>query len=445
MISDDKEQILKSLNAALHSKKLYPPGHPSVAAPVKKCAQTIADHMKDKSKLSICLVDEALVLNDVPVADAKKTYEDLIEHLKARGVEAVIFDKGVVEKELSALFDLLSSEDAPPGPELQGELEKKGVTHITVQSLERTPIEVYNDAVKTVKDVMGEIRMGRIPKSEEVKGIADEMSDKILSDPNAMVGLSMIKNYDDYLYNHSVNVSIISMAIGKFMGLDKEDMHKLGVGSLLHDVGKTGVSEDIIRKPGGLSSDEWEKVKEHPVLGNKISKEMEGIPEETSRIIYEHHIRYDRSGYPTTETGTSIHPLSLIVSVADAYDALTTLRVYQKPYQPVEAVRMIKGLAGKHFDPDVVSSFEQMMGLYPVGTMVRLSTNEIGVVTKVEPEKHDTPMIKVIFDPEGKKIDSPFEVDLSEKKDPPLVITAPVDPLYMNVDMGEFFEQEASK
>jgi HD-GYP domain-containing protein (c-di-GMP phosphodiesterase class II) len=200
------------------------------------------------------------------------------------------------------------------------------------------------------------------------------------------------------------------------------------------------VAEDIIKKPGSLSSEEWEKVKQHPELGSKIAERMEGMDEKAVRIVFEHHIRLDRSGYPKTDA--DIHPLSMIVSVADTYDALTTLRAYQQPYHPVEAMKILKKLSGKHFNAETVNAFESMIGLYPVGTMVRLSTNEVGVVTKINPELTDCPTVKVLYDKDSKELIEPYEIDLAEKRES-ISIIAPVDPLTRNLDVGTFFEKEA--
>ncbi|MFZ3071891.1 MAG: HD-GYP domain-containing protein [Thermodesulfobacteriota bacterium] len=445
MTPETQENILRALNAALQSRKLYPPGHPSVTAPARKVNQLLSAVLKEQPKLSICLVDDALVFEDVPVPDSEENYPDIVSNLKDKKVEAMIFEKGILEKEVFSLFEILSQEKAPAGVELQKELSAKGVAHITLKTIpigKRKLMEVYNDAVNVVKTVMHEIRVGRIPESKAVKSVIDEMTELVFSDTNAVIGLTMIKNYDNYLYNHSVNVSILSLALGKFMNYGKEDLQRLGVASLLHDIGKTGVSEDIIKKPGGLSYEEWEKVKEHPVMGSKITHRMQGIDELICRVIFEHHVRFDRSGYPKVDSPT-LHPLSLVVSVADAYDALTTLRVYQKPYQPSEAIKVLKGLSGKHFDPKTVSSFESMIGVYPVGTMVRLSTNEIAIVTKVHPEGAALPVVKVAYEADGKEVETPYELDLEAKGENGPKIICAVDPLSRNMDMGTFFEKEA--
>ncbi|MBI5345178.1 MAG: HD-GYP domain-containing protein, partial [Deltaproteobacteria bacterium] len=385
MNGQDPEALLKTLNAALKSRKLYPPGHPAISAPAKKAYQILTDSLKSKSSMVMGLMNEALVFEEELIKDSERLYPDMIQYMTEKNVDAVIFEKGIMEKELAALFDILSG-PAMQGSELQKELHSKGVTHITLKSIpagKKNFIEVYNGAVEIVKNVMGEVRMGKIPKAGPVNDIVNEITDSVLSDKNAVLGLTMIKNYDNYLYNHSVNVSIMSLALGRELNLDNASLHAVGVAGLLHDIGKTGVSENIIRKPGGLSSEEWDKIKEHPLLGSNLIKRMEGMDGQIGTLIYEHHIKYDRSGYPATPS--ALHPYSQIITIVDAYDALTTLRVYQRPHDPVEAIKILQNFSGRHFSPDILKAFVKMLGVYPIGTMVRLSTNEIAIVTKINP------------------------------------------------------------
>lgn len=438
----DKEVILKSINASLKSKKLYPPGHPAIAAPVNKTYQAIVDALKEKSNIMVGLVNEALMFEDDLIPEGEKLYPDFIQYMNDKNVDAVIFEKGLSVKELSSLFDILSGPNGLQGKELQKELGSKGITHITLKSVpigKKNILEIYNGAVDVVKNVMGELRMGKIPKTEPVDTIIEEITESVFSDQSAIIGLTMIKNYDNYLYNHSVNVSIIAVSLGRAMKLSKEELHCVGVASLLHDIGKTGVAEDIIRKPGGLSSDEWEKVKEHPLLGSNIIKRMNGMHEIIGRLIYEHHIKFDHSGYPqTTEV---LHPLSQLITIADAYDALTTLRVYQQPHNPVEAIKVMSNFSGRHFNPETLKVFINMIGMYPIGTMVRLSTNEIGVVTRVI-DSPDTPVVKVIYDASGASVEPSYEVDLSKETDRTIVST--VNPATTNINLASFFEKEST-
>lgn len=441
--NESRDAILKNINGALKSKKLYPAGHPAVTAPINKLSGFIEDALKTRNNIAVGMVNEALVYEDDLIVDGEKLYPDVIRYMKEKNVNAVIFERGFSLKELAGLIDILSAPEVITGSALQKELSAQGVTHITLKSVpegRKNILEIYNGAVEIVKNVMSEVRMGKIPRTEPVEEIIGELTESVFSDQNAIIGLTMIKNYDNYLYNHSVNVSIISLSLGRAMKLSEEELHAVGVAALLHDVGKTGVAENIIRKPGGLSSEEWEKIKEHPLLGSNIIKRMEGMDETIGRLIYEHHIKYDHSGYP--QTTSSLHPLSQIITISDAYDALTTLRVYQQPHNPVEAVKVMSNFSGRHFNPDILKAFINMIGLYPVGTMVRLSTNEIGLVLKIDAEAGDCPVIKVIYGKDGNEIDSPYELDLMADKEVSIVST--VNPATTNTDVSAFFEKEAA-
>ncbi|OGP23119.1 MAG: hypothetical protein A2X99_03285 [Deltaproteobacteria bacterium GWB2_55_19] len=443
MNGDASELILKSINSALKSKKLYPPGHPAIAAPVNKTFLLISDELKSANNIVIGIVHETLTFEDTLIQDADKLYPDILQYLADKNVDAIIIERGTSVKELSAVFDVLAGQQIQ-GKELQRELHARGVTHITLKSVpmgKRNVLEIYNGAVEIVKSVMGEVRMGKIPRSEPVKAIVEEITETVFSDQNAILGLTMIKNYDNYLYNHSVNVSIMALSLGKAMGLPKDDLHAVGVAALLHDVGKTGVAENIIRKPGGLSSEEWEKIKEHPLLGSNIAKRMDGLDETIGRLIYEHHIKYDHSGYP--QTTSSLHPLSQLITISDAYDALTTLRVYQQPHSPVEAVKVMNNFSGRHFNPDTLKAFIDMIGVYPVGTMVRLTTNEVGIVTRLNAEKQGGPIVKILYDSEGVIVENPYEVDIAVSTDKEIVTT--VNPATTSTDLGSFFEKEAAQ
>lgn len=439
------EEILKSVNAGLKAKKLYPAGHPAVSAPVRKACQLITDAIKAKKHFVIGLMNEAIVLEQTMIPESEKLYPEILKYMLEKNVSAVIFEKGLAEKELGALFDILSG---PPvqGSDLQKELHSRSVVHITLKSIplgKKSITEIYKGAVETVINVMGEVRMGKIPQAEPVNNVVNELSESVFSDPNAMLGLTMIKNYDNYLYNHCVNVSIMSLSLAKAMKLDKMEMHAVGVAGLLHDIGKTGVSEDIIRKPGGLSSEEWDKLKEHPVLGSNIVKRMEKMVEMVGRLVFEHHIRYDRSGYP--QTTDTLHPFSQIITICDAYDALTTLRVYQQPHNPVEALKIMTNLSGKHFNPETLKTFINMIGLYPVGTLVRLSSGEIGVVTKLNHATPFTPMLKVVFDESGNAVQTPFDLDLSTPAGKAKNIVATVNPATVPLNLTAFLEHEGDE
>lgn len=436
------EMILQSLNGALRNRNLYPPEHPAIAVMTKKTHAQITDYLKGKSSAFFGIMNETFVFDDFPIIDTGSAFIELVRRMTDKHIEAMVFENGFTVKELAGAMDILFSEKSLEIEELEALVKAKGLRKIKLKLLpkgKRNVLEIYNDAIEVVKNVMGEIRMGKLPSAGAVSTIVEEMADSVFSDPNAMIGLTMIKEYDDYLYTHCVNVGVLAISVGKTIGLSEEDLHKVGVGALLHDVGKTAVDEKIIKKPAALSSDEWEKVKAHPVLGSNIAERMDGMNEDIRRIIYEHHIKFDHSGYP--ETTTKLHPLTQIVTIADAYDALTTLRVYQRPYQPLEGVALMSKFSGKHFDPEILSGFIKTIGLYPVGTLVRLESGEVGIVTEAATETNDTALLKIIYGSDGQPITPPEDRLYSLKEDGDLAIVPPEEHPADLVDMSAFFEK----
>jgi len=438
-----RADILKSLNGALRGTKLYPPGHPAIKSSAMKTGTLIGTMLGERDNFLIGLVEGAIIFDEDPVADSERMYPDLIGFMREKKLASIIFERGVMNEEVFGLVEILTG---PPmvESELKNAVLARGITHIKVKPAAEGPsnyIEVYNGAVDAIKNAMDEVRLGKIPDSGPVKRVADEVAKSVLSDRDAMIGLAMIKNYDNYLFNHSVNVTILSVSLAEAMGLSDEDVHSVGVGALLHDIGKTGVSEDIIRKPGGLSSEEWQQVKAHPKIGADIVRRMAGVSDIVSSIVYEHHIKYDETGYP--EEHGELNPFSQIITICDAYDALTTLRVYQKPHSPVEALKIMNNFAGRSFHPDILKTFTHMIGIYPVGTVVRLSTREVGVVTHVYAERPLRPTLKVIIDAIGERLEETTVMDLAADEFQPIDVISIVNPDTLGLELGEFFKKEA--
>ncbi|MFQ5329916.1 MAG: HD-GYP domain-containing protein [Thermodesulfobacteriota bacterium] len=446
MVDADKvDDLLRTINSATRNTRLYPPGHPAIATQLAKALQSVTDILKnhEKQRLFIGKLKDVLVFDETPIMDAEEKLDDFLHHMDSKGVEGIIFENGILAKEFASFITILAGEEDIHGAALQKRLHAGGVKHISLKSIpfgKRTLIEVYSDTMGVVQDVLHAVRLGKIPRSDGVLHVVGEMSNAVLSNKNAMIGLTMIKNYDNYLYNHSVNVSILTLSLAQVLKYEGEDLLAAGIGGLLHDVGKTGVAEDIMNKPGTLSDDEWKRMREHPVMGAQIISRMKGLDKSIVHMVHEHHIRYDRSGYPTLDS--PLHPMGMIVTLADAYDALTTLRVYQRPYHPAEAVKILHGLSGKHFAPKIVQAFTNMLGVYPVGTMVRLSTNEIAIVTNINAADGEHPVVKVVYGSDGKKLTSSQAVDLSQAGEKARFIVSPVDPLSKGIDMGVFLEEE---
>ncbi|MBP2689148.1 MAG: cyclic diguanylate phosphodiesterase [Deltaproteobacteria bacterium] len=375
--------VVRHLGASLKNRGLYPPTHPLVRTPVEKCRMELDPFFADRSELALTVSDGTLVLEGVP----------FLHETKEQGL---------------------------PIPEIKERLARWGVTHIRVTATEEEKDdftlarEIYGSALNTVVRALNDVRNGKTPDGAESNRVVREMSGMVSRNRDAMLALTLIKNFDEYTYNHSVNVSVLSLAVAETLGLAEPERIDIGVAGLLHDVGKTQLALDLIRKPGTLTVEEFEEIKKHPEEGFAILGKMTHIHESTRSVVREHHMRFDRTGYPRPEPEYRVNPHSFVIAVADCYDALTTMRSYQRARTPQQALEIMRKLAGKSLDPDLVELLERSLGVYPVGTMVRLSTMEVGVVTGTPDGGKGEPRIAILFDRSGNPLAAPQGVDLKE-------------------------------
>jgi putative nucleotidyltransferase with HDIG domain len=217
------------------------------------------------------------------------------------------------------------------------------------------------------------------------------MADIIQVDESVLVGLTSIKDYDEYTFAHSVNVCVLSMAIADRLGLPKAETAEIGVAGLLHDIGKMHVPLSILNKSEHLSAEEWDTMKRHPMLGVIELSRVRSLRMITSPLFValQHHVQFAGAGYPQKPGAWNLHRHSRIVSVADVFDAMTTARNYRTmPLAPGKALRFIHDMSGTIFDPVVVKAFIRAMGIYPVGSGVELNTGDVAVVVRQNRELH---------------------------------------------------------
>ncbi|MCL6611374.1 MAG: HD-GYP domain-containing protein [Peptococcaceae bacterium] len=282
--------------------------------------------------------------------------------------------------------------------------------------------ETRTNAVSLVRSLMGEKGQepGAVLKKatilgKELAATVFEIVDQLLMNRNTMVNLVDIRSHDQYTFNHSVNVCVLSVLTGIAMGYSRDRLGLLAMGSLLHDVGKIRIPPEILNKPGKLSAEEYELVKMHCQFGFEIIKSSEVTDIVAASISLQHHERYDGQGYPHRLKEKKIHEFSRIVGVVDTYDAVTSDRVYRKAFPPHEAYELISGAGGHLFDYEITRAFLSYIPAYPVGTIVILNTNEVGAVVENVRGYSKFPRVRILFDPYGKYVENGKEIWLAEK------------------------------
>jgi HD-GYP domain-containing protein (c-di-GMP phosphodiesterase class II) len=258
---------------------------------------------------------------------------------------------------------------------------------------------------------------------KQAKRAIQNIIDLMVDDETAVLGLTTLRCHDQYTHNHSVNVSLLSMALGNRVGYPKVDLAELGLASLFHDVGKCAISLDILNKPGEFTNEEWEIMRTHPTEGVLALIKLRGLSDVPARMAaasFEHHMNYDFSGYPKLAAPWTQSLSSRIVTIADCYDAMTSSRVYRRePMSPSKALNLMLSKSGKSFDAVLLKLFVNCVGIIPIGSLVMLETSELAVVLKPATDKAqaERPFVKIITDPQGNPIDDGREVDLTEKNE----------------------------
>lgn len=287
----------------------------------------------------------------------------------------------------------------------------------------------YFKALKVTKNLMHNLWTNQPADVRRFRRSVFSLVDSLSQDEFSVLALTTIKNFDEYTYNHSLNVGVLSMALGQRIGLNKKSMAKLGTAGMLHDIGKVEIPKELIYKSDELTDEEWETLKLHSHYGVREILKTKGLDEIglVSMIVsLQHHWNYDGTGYPHREKNEKPTFFAKVVRICDAYDAMTTPRPYQPiPYLPYFAIRVLWRHKNTDFDPILVKVFIQLLGLYPVGSCLELSSRDIGLVMRENPSYLDLPIIKIVIDKEGKEVDGKM-LDLSVERD--LQILKPVYP-----------------
>ena len=306
----------------------------------------------------------------------------------------------------------------------------------------------YTQSVAATKEVMSSVRIGRPPNLKRIKRAVQSIVDQILNDETSLVGLTTLRDYDEYTFTHSVNVCIFSIALGRRLGLTKLQLYDLGLAAIFHDLGKSRVPSEVTNKTGGLTDPEWRLMQSHPWMGVLAMFQLRGqqdLPYRAMVVAYEHHMKTDLSGYPRPVRPREMSIFSKIVAVADSFDAATSRRSYQsEPWSPASVLREMRDNAKRGMDPVIVKSFINLTGIYPVGTLVVLDTHEMAVVhsPNPSPDALSRPIVHLVTDAWGQVVDLGTLLDLNARDEGGnhvRTIIKTTDPAHHGIRVSDYF------
>lgn len=306
--------------------------------------------------------------------------------------------------------------------------------------------QVYRAAKTIVENAMHDTRMRRAINVDAVSQVVSEMTESVLRNPDALSSLSRLKRFDEYTFYHSVNTALLAMSLGRKLGFDRSALHLAGVGTLLHDIGKMKIPLEILNKPGRFEAHEMEIMKQHVLRGVEVLASTTGLGDAYIQPALEHHERVNGAGYPHRRAKKDISQFGLITAVVDIYDAMTSDRCYHKGQPAHQTLQFLYRLSLEgHLDSTLVQRFIQIVGVYPVGSIVELNTGETGIVKQVNHHATLAPIILVAKSAGNTLLSSPRERDLSVQMETPhRTITAILDPHQAGIDPTLYLDKKAA-
>ncbi len=272
---------------------------------------------------------------------------------------------------------------------------------------------IVAESKKAVVSMFNEARMGKAIEADNVMPLVEDISASVARNPCALISIARLKTSDDYTYMHSVAVCGLMIALARKLGLNDAQTREAGMAGLLHDVGKMAIPLEVLNKPGKLTDEEFALVKSHPLAGHEMLTGGKGVGEIALDVSLHHHEKIDGSGYPHKLAGDNISLYAKMGAVCDVYDAITSERPYKKGWDPAEAVHKMASWSIGHFDDRIFQAFVKSVGIYPVGSLVRLQSGRLGVVVDQSPVSLLTPKIKVFFSTKSQVRLPPQIIDLS--------------------------------
>jgi HD-GYP domain-containing protein (c-di-GMP phosphodiesterase class II) len=458
--------LLFAMAASLRALQLYPLENQTVVNALRELEAITVDVLREEEQITVRFVGDFFFFNDLRLRmdlQSYATYGTVGRALQRHGIGQVEAFRGIEVREWTTFLALINQE---PGTDdsfgtFMDRLGRTPILHLSVgpdresevdprdDEARRMAKRAYAQSVSVAREVMSGVRMGKGVSLRPVKRAVQSIVDQVLSNEASIVGLTTLRDYDEYTFTHSVNVCIFSVALGKKLGLDKHQLYELGLGALLHDVGKSVMPLDLINKAAPLTPEEFRVLQEHPTEGFLAIFDMRGFAELPLRamlIAYEHHMKIDQTGYPRSRRTREPTLFGRIVALADGFDAATTERSYQsEPWPPDRVLAQMRNSTARGFDPLLVKAFISMTGIYPVGCVVILDTFELAVVVArgARPEAMHLPVVKILYDGQGTAVEPPRILELSEVDqatgNPQRTIIKTTDPERYGIHVGDHF------
>jgi putative nucleotidyltransferase with HDIG domain len=440
------EELIRRLAAALRGTELYSPAHPLVQRGIDALTTAATERLQSSPSIVIGFIGDEVVVDGTRLPRGTASMIGFARDLRDRGIEKITLTRGLSRADVGHLVSVFTDRTSPvPLPD---RLAAKGVRTVTLGRIvveevadEQAGIaaaqRVYGTAVETAETLWNAAKAGDQPDPGAARKIIDGLARLVTQDRTSLMALTALKKYDNYTFTHMVNVSALAMAQARALNVDGPLLREFGFAALMHDIGKVNTPLEVLNKPGKLTNEEFDVMKRHVVDGAHILRRTPEMPALAPIVAFEHHLKQDLSGYPEKIGSRKLNLCTMIVSIADVFDALRSNR----PYREGMATNRIRSIMGEQGNPAfnqvLLKRFVNLMGLFPVGNLVRLTRGEIAVVTAEHPTDPFRPQVKIIVDQSGEILAEPLLTNTwerDERGDHPYAVVEAVDPESTDID-----------
>jgi putative nucleotidyltransferase with HDIG domain len=414
------EELIRRFAAALRGAELYSPAHPLVVRGFEALTAAANEALHAAPTIVIGFIGDEIVVNDMRLPKGTAALVGFARDLRGREIDKITLNRGLTRDEVRHLLAVFA--DRSSSAPLAGRLAQKGVRHVTLGRIVVEDVtddqpgvaaarRVYSTALETAESLWSAAKAGDQPDPSAARKIIDGLARLVSQDRTSLMALTALKKYDNYTFTHMVNVAALSMAQARALNIEGPLLREFGFAALMHDIGKVRTPTEILNKPDKLTRAEFDVMKQHVVDGAHILRRTPEMPALAPIVAFEHHLKQDLSGYPENIGSRTLNLCTMIVSIADVYDALRSNRAYRHGL----ATARIRAIMGERdnpaFHPQLLKRFVNLLGLFPVGNLVRLSTDEIAVVTAEHPTDPFRPQVKIIRDRHGDALEQPLLVN----------------------------------
>ena len=444
------DELLRRFAAGVRAAQLYAADHPLLARNIEGLLTALVALHQQTASVPVGIVGNELVVSDTPMGKTSAGMAELIKRLRDNRIERIAFERGITAAELGAFVQAVAAlgtkgdanERTLQTPHIRvGRIMAEDRRDGGIVSDMAAIRQLYASAVEAAEVAWESAASEGMPDVPAALQTVEGLADAVTQNRTALMALTAMRNYDNYTFTHMVNVSILTMGQARALGIEGKLLREFGLSALMHDIGKVRTPKEILNKPDKLTDDEFTIMRRHTIDGAEILRRTPEMPILAPVVAFEHHLRMDGSGYPFGVTREALNVATMLCSISDVYDAMRSQRAYQQAFPTDRILVVLKKNDGTQFDQHLVRRFVQLLGIYPPGTLVKLSSGEVAVVLKVHAPDPYRPRIRVLFDASGTRLAVPYEKNLFEPSPqgpPPPTVIAPLDPGEYGIDPLNF-------